>query len=74
MKKLIFICLLFISCEKEYQTYCWSCNKSTIGPNYTKSLIFDLCGMTPNQIVELEDLNTKEHDGIKESLKCSRKN
>jgi hypothetical protein len=73
MKKLIFFCLLFISCEKADQTYCWSCNKSITATNYTKSVMLDICGMTPNQIVELEKSNTKEHDTFKESLKCTRK-
>jgi hypothetical protein len=62
------------SCKKEGERYCWTCWSEIKGVNYNSSFSIDICEMTADEIITLEDVNTKTIGGTTWSLRCQRKN
>lgn len=63
MKKLLFLLLLFASCDKNQDSDCWVCQKQTVksyaGTTISDNTVtFDRCNMTTEQAFKFENDNT----------------
>lgn len=66
MKKLLFLFILFISCDKNQDSDCWTCQTRTVKSyaNQTisdKTVTFDRCDMTAEEAFKFETDNTKTY-------------
>lgn len=63
MKKLLFLFILFMSCDKNQDSDCWVCQKQTV-KSYANQTIsdntvtFDRCDMTTEEAFKFETDNT----------------
>lgn len=57
MKKLIFLCLILISCEKD-DTYCWKCRRDVWTPGKYYSVVVKVCDMSEERAKEFERDNS----------------
>jgi len=73
MKKLIFLCLLFLSCEKEPDPmFCWSCKHDVFKPGATYSTIVTLCDKTEAEIKLMEKERNNIVGTTTETLICKK--
>lgn len=70
MKRILFICLIFIGCEKE-PNYCWECWKEVQMNNYSASMKINICGVTKSEIEKIIKDNTFSSAQSKHTMRCN---
>jgi hypothetical protein len=79
MKKLLFLLLIFVGCEKEpapvvieEPTMCWEClSEMSVGGVYYSALL-KICGLNEVQIGKFEELNNWETTRAFQRLTCTK--
>jgi hypothetical protein len=79
MKKLLFLLLIFVGCEKEPlpepiepKTYCWDClSETSIGGVYYSAML-KICGLNETQAGKFEALNTWETSRAFQRITCTK--
>ena len=76
MKKIIFLLLLFVSCEKDIiddPTYCWTCKVNILNPNSSSSVTLNMCDMSDDDINTFENDNDFDNGIFTITVTCNKK-
>lgn len=69
MKKLLFLCLILISCEKD-DTFCWKCRRDVWTPGTSYSVVVKVCDMSEEEQLRFEKTNSSINGTTTISMKC----